>query len=240
MPGRPPRRTQKNLYLQPGGGLSFEAPTDTSAAADTSAYAEYVSDPDAAGAPHAAGRHLPGTTATSSRTSASPRRARTSSSLSRRCWKRTSPLTGELFADLYVSTTGTDADFIVKLIDVYPGTARCELPDAPCSVPMGGFEQMVRGEVMRARFRNSFERPEALVPGEVTQVRFDMQDVAHTFRTGHRMMVQVQSSWFPMVDLNPQRFVDIPHASPADRQVATHRVYLSPEHPSHLEVKLLD
>ena len=139
-----------------------------------------------------------------------------------------------------LAAMGTDADFVVKLIDVYPGDATCELPDAPCSVPMGGFQQMVRGEVMRAKFRNSFEHPEPLVPGEVTEVRFDMQDVAHTFRRGHRMMVQVQSTWFPMVDLNPQRFVDIYHATAGDFQAATQRVYVSREHPSRLEMKVLE
>lgn len=223
----------RRLYLEPGGGLAFEAPTAAGA------FAEYVSDPT---------RPVPNTSqVVVTRDDRYLIQDQRFASTRPDVLVFASPvldsdvtLAGDLVANLFVSTTGTDADFVVKLIDVYPGTARCELPDAPCSVPMGGFEQMVRGEVMRARFRNSFERPEALVPGEVTQVRFDMQDVAHTFRAGHRMMVQVQSSWFPMVDLNPQRFVDIPHASPADRQVATHRVYVSAEHPSHLEVKVLD
>ncbi len=147
---------------------------------------------------------------------------------------------GDLGATLFVTTTGTDADFVVKLIDVYPGDAECELPDGDCSVPMGGFQQLVRGEVMRGKFRDSFERPVPFVPGEVAEVSFDMQDVAHTFRRGHRMMVQVQSSWFPMVDRNPQRFMPIHQATEADFQRATHRVMLSPEHPSHLTARVLD
>ena len=147
---------------------------------------------------------------------------------------------GELFADLYVTTTGTDADFVVKLIDVYPGSAECALPEGDCSVPMGGFQQMVRGEVMRAKFRNSFETPEPMEPGQITQVTFDMQDVAHTFKKGHKIMVQIQSTWFPMVDRNPQQFLDIYHASEDDYQKATHRVYFSPEHPSHLKMDVLE
>ena len=150
-------------------------------------------------------------------------------------------LTGDLFATLFVSTTGTDADFIVKLIDVYPGDARCQLPgDERCSVPMGGFQQIVRGEVMRGKFRESFSDPIPFVPGEVAEVTFDMEDVAHTFKAGHRMMVQVHSTWFPMVDRNPQRFMRIAEAGPDDYQVATQRVFVSAEHPSHLSVRVLE
>ena len=149
-------------------------------------------------------------------------------------------LTGDLGATLFVTVTGTDADFIVKLIDVYPGDAACELPDGDCSVPMGHFQQLVRGEVMRGKFREDFSAPVPFVPGEVTEVTFDMQDVAHTFRRGHRMMVQIQSTWFPMVDRNPQRFMPIHEATEEDFQAATHRVFVSPEHPSHLSVRVLE
>ena len=148
--------------------------------------------------------------------------------------------TGDLFAHLYVTTTGTDADFIVKLIDVYPDDAACELPDEECSDPMGGYQQMVRGEVMRAKYRNSFESPEPLVPGDVTEVSFDMEDIAHTFRTGHKMMVQIHSTWFPMVDRNPQQFLNMREVAEDDYQIATHRIYVSSEYPSHLTLKALD
>ncbi|MEX0601430.1 MAG: CocE/NonD family hydrolase C-terminal non-catalytic domain-containing protein, partial [Rhodothermales bacterium] len=144
---------------------------------------------------------------------------------------------GRLFAHLFVSSTGTDADFIVKLIDVYPGDAECEVED--CEVPIGGFQMLVRGEVMRARFRNSFEHPEPMEPGRVTGLRFDMQDVAHTFRKGHRMMVQIQSTWFPLVDRNPQTFTDIYHAEPDAYREATHRVFMGSEKASKLEMQLL-
>src|SRR5205823_1412033 len=111
---------------------------------------------------------------------------------------------GPIAATLYVSTTGTDADWVVKLIDVYPD-------DTPGSgeVALGGYQQLVRAEIMRGKFRNSYERPEPFVPNRPTKVELTLPDVLHTFQKGHRVMVQVQSSWFPLVDRNPQRFVDI-------------------------------
>ncbi|MDB4946027.1 MAG: Glutaryl-7-ACA acylase [Labilithrix sp.] len=125
-------------------------------------------------------------------------------------------LAGPLEADLWVSTTGTDADFVVKLIDAYP-EENAELP---------GYQQLVRGDVMRARFRESYERPVPFVPGQPARVKFTLPDVAHTFRPGHRILVQVQSSWFPLVDRNPQSFVpNIELAQEPDFVTATHRVY---------------
>lgn len=147
-------------------------------------------------------------------------------------------LVGPIRANLFVSTTGTDADFVVKLIDVYPDNAANNDPN-PCQVQMGGYQMLVRAEVMRAKFRESFERPRPLRPGQITQVSFNLQDVAHTFKKGHRIMVQVQSSWFPLVDRNPQTFVDIYNAREADFRKATHRVYHSAQFPSHLEVRLM-
>lgn len=147
-------------------------------------------------------------------------------------------LAGPLHASLYVSTTGTDADFVVKLVDVHAG----DFPDPnpnPARVRMGGYQQLVRGDVFRAKFRNSFEKPEALVPGERARVEFTLQDVLHTFRRGHRVMVQVQSTWFPLVDRNPQTFVNVPTAKPEDFRKATHRVYRSAEAPSSLTVLVL-
>lgn len=145
---------------------------------------------------------------------------------------------GELFAHLFVTTTGTDADFIVKLIDVYPNDARYVGPN-PGNVKMGGFQFMVRGEIMRAKYRNSFEHPEPMKPGKITKVRFDMQDVAHTFLKGHRIMVQVQSTWFPLANRNPQVFTKQYKAPAEVYRKATHRVYMTPEHPSHLELSIL-
>jgi putative CocE/NonD family hydrolase len=145
---------------------------------------------------------------------------------------------GPLEAKLYVSTTGTDADFVVKLVDTYPQDYADPDPN-PSGVHMGGYQQLVRAEVMRGKFRNSFEKPEAFEPGKPVLVHFTLPDVAHTFRTGHRIMVQVQSSWFPLVDRNPQTFTDIYAAKEADFHAATHRLYRTPDKPSSLEVTLL-
>jgi hypothetical protein len=147
-------------------------------------------------------------------------------------------LAGPLDAGLWVSTTGTDADFVVKLIDVYPQ----DYPDPdpnPSGVKMGGYHQLVRGEVMRGKFRTSFEKPEPFKPNEPAVVRFSIPDVCHTFRAGHRIMVHVQSSWFPLVDRNPQSFVDIYKATEADFHAATHHVYRTKERPSGLRVNVL-
>jgi len=144
-------------------------------------------------------------------------------------------LAGPIDAKLFVSTTGTDSDWVVKVIDVYPADYPDPNPN-PTGVRMGGFQQLVRGDVMRGKFRDSFERPTTFKPGESTAVNFTLQDVHHTFRSGHRIMVQVQSTWFPLVDRNPQKLVNIYKASPEDFQKATQRVYRGEGKASHLEV----
>jgi uncharacterized protein len=133
-------------------------------------------------------------------------------------------LAGPLTASLFVSTTGTDSDWVVKLIDVYPE----DFPDPdpnPTGIHMGGYQQLVRGEPMRGKFRNSFSKPEPFTPGKTEKVEWLMPDIDHCFRRGHRIMVQVQSSWFPLVDRNPQKFLDIFNARPTDFVKATQRVY---------------
>lgn len=143
---------------------------------------------------------------------------------------------GPIAVDLLVSTSGTDSDFVVKVIDVYPGDyPQPEWPQAAAGQPgvprpanyvrMGGYQQLVRGEPFRAKFRDGFEKPRPMAPGEPTTIRFELPDVYHVFRRGHRVMVQVQSSWFPLVDRNPQTFVEIPRATAADFRPATQRVY---------------
>jgi hypothetical protein len=146
-------------------------------------------------------------------------------------------IAGPISPKLFVSTTGTDADWVVKLIDVYSGDYPNPDPN-PTGVQMGGYQQLVRGEVMRGKFRDSFEKPAPFEPGQVTKVEYVMPDAYHTFRRGHRIMVQVQSSWFPLVDRNPQKFMDIYHAKAGDFQKATQRVYRSPEAPSQVRVQV--
>jgi len=104
---------------------------------------------------------------------------------------------------------------------------------------MGGYQQLIRGDVFRGKFRKSFEKPEPFVPNQPDQVKFTIPDVCHTFRPGHRLMIQVQSSWFPLIDRNPQTFVDIYTAKPADFQKATQRIYRSPSMASQMTVRVL-
>jgi putative CocE/NonD family hydrolase len=144
---------------------------------------------------------------------------------------------GPVFANLSVSTSGTDSDWIVKLIDVYPEDYPDYEPN-PRDVRMGGYQMMVRGEVLRGKFRNSYEEPEPFVPDKITNIRFDIRDVNHCFLKGHRIMVQVQSSWFPLVDRNPQKFTDIYNATEEDFKKSYQRVYYSEEYPSCLEVQI--
>ena len=145
---------------------------------------------------------------------------------------------GPLYADLFASLSTTDADFVVKLVDVYPESYRYDddvlqpVRSTGGSYPMGGYEMLVRGEVMRGRFRKSFEKPEPFTPGKVEEVKFYLPDVAHTFKKGHRIMVQVQSTWFPLVDRNPQTFVNVYTATEADFQKATIKIYHSAQYPS--------
>ncbi|MDR1938235.1 MAG: CocE/NonD family hydrolase [Tannerellaceae bacterium] len=147
-------------------------------------------------------------------------------------------LTGPLYPKLYITTTGTDADFVVKLIDVYPDTLQ-NRPDTPSHIRLGGYQQLVRADVIRAKFRNDFTHPSPIIPGQVTEVKFELQDVAHTFKKGHRLMIQVQSSWFPLVDRNPNCFLDIFHAKASDYQKATIRVYTGGRQQSQIAVKVL-
>lgn len=148
-------------------------------------------------------------------------------------------LAGPIDVDLTVSTTGTDSDWIVKIIDVYPD----DYPDPkenPTKVRMGGFQQLVRGDVMRGKFRNSYEKPEPFEPGEPTRVKFTLPDICHAFRPGHRLMVHIQSTWFPLVDRNPQKLVDIYSAKANDFQPATQRVYRQGEQASKLTVRVVE
>jgi putative CocE/NonD family hydrolase len=138
-------------------------------------------------------------------------------------------LSGEILAKLKVATTGTDADFMVKLIDVYPDD-HPNYEHNPKNIVMGGYQQLVRSEAYRARFRNSFEKPESFVPNQPTNINIPIQDVLHTFKKGHRIMIQIHSTWFPYIDRNPQQYVEnIFKAEEGDFQKATITVFGSSE-----------
>lgn len=150
-------------------------------------------------------------------------------------------LAGPVEVELFVSTTGSDADFVVKLIDVNPGRMPgWKRPDLVTEPDRGGQQTLIRGEPFRARFRDSYSVPKPFTPNQVTRVRFTVNDVFHTFQRRHRLMIQVQSSWFPFIDRNPQTFVpNIFQAQAADYVKATHRVYRSAQHPSSVTVRVL-
>jgi uncharacterized protein len=238
----PPKNLgSKTLYLRENGGLAFDPPSAESGAAD-----EYVSDPD---------KPVPfvGYPATSVPQEYMVADQRFAASRSDVLVYQTEPLeqdvtiVGPVSPKLFVSTTGTDSDWVVKLIDVYPPDYPDDAPASatppndvpPPSIKMAGFQQLIRGEPMRGKFRKSFEHPEAFTPGKVEEVSFNMPDVNHTFRRGHRIMVQVQSSWFPLTDRNPQTFENIPDAKPGDFKKATEKVYRSKSQASGIAVQVL-
>ncbi|HEV8072261.1 MAG TPA: CocE/NonD family hydrolase [Planctomycetaceae bacterium] len=229
----PPKQAQpRSYYFASGSKLSSVSPSQSSDEAD-----EYLSDPS---------RPVPYQETTTTRMTQEYMTAdqRFASRRPDVLFYETGVLDGDvtvagpIAVDLNVSTTGTDSDWVVKLIDVYPN----DYPDPktnPTGVRMGGYQQLVRGDVFRGKFRNSFEKPEAFEPGKPAEIKFSMQDVCHTFRSGHRIMVQVQSSWFPLIDRNPQKFVDIYSAGDSDYQKATQHVYHSHDRPSHVTVLVM-
>lgn len=227
----PPANTQsKALYFHANGKLSFEMPS-----AGPTAYDEYVSDP---------AKPVPYTTEITNRWSnqyvaADQRFASTRPDVltyQSEVLERDVTFAGPLEANLIVSTTGTDADFVVKLIDVNPNKM-----DAAAGEPNRGAQQtLVRGEPFRARFRDSFEHPKAFVPDQPSKVKFAINDVMHTFKRGHRIMIQIQSSWFPFIDRNPQKFVEnIFEAKESDFIKANHRLYRSGAEISSVKVQVL-
>jgi putative CocE/NonD family hydrolase len=147
-------------------------------------------------------------------------------------------LGGPLVADLMTSISTTDADFVVKLIDVFPDDFKYDTTiygkGNSLTYPMGGYQMLVRGEIMRGKFRNSFEKPEPFVPGQITEVKYTLPDIAHTFKKGHKLMIQIQSSWFPLADRNPQKFTDIYHCDDSDFQKSTIRIYHDAQNQSKL------
>jgi putative CocE/NonD family hydrolase len=235
----PAKAVAKILYFHAGGKLSFEPPSEKEG------FDEYVSDPA-----HPVPFIEYMATAVPQRYMVDDQRF-----ASRRAdvmVYETEPLdedvtiAGPISPKLKIASSGTDSDFVVKLIDVYPNDyPDNEVADAskrilgPPAVRMGGYQQLLRGEPMRAKFRNSWEKPEALAPGKVTDVNFSMPDLDHTFRKGHRIMVQIQSSWFPLVDRNPQTFTEIPDAKPEDFKKTTEQIYHRADAASGVEVLVL-
>ncbi|MGI8733640.1 MAG: CocE/NonD family hydrolase [Pyrinomonadaceae bacterium] len=229
----PPAGTERALYLGAGGRLSFEAPKSHSSAFD-----EYMSDPQRP-VPFINGIAIGMTREYMVEDQRFASRRPDVLVYQSEPLAQNVTLGGPVTATLFVSTSGTDADYVVKLIDVFPNDSPDPDPN-PTGVKMGGYEMLVRGEPMRARFRNSFEKPEAMIANRVTKVEFTLPDVNHSFLKGHRIMIQIQSTWFPLVDRNPQKFVNIYKATEADFQKATQRIYRNGQYRSHLTVNVLN
>jgi hypothetical protein len=230
----PPRQASpRRLYLRAGGTLSFDPPGAADAVGG--GFDEYVSDP-ARPVPFLSGL------GTDMEPDYMARDQRFSATRPDVLVYVSDPLTedvtiaGPVSPTLFVSTSGTDSDWIVKLIDAFPDSMAAGHPMGPNA---SGFQLLVRGDAMRGKFRNSYARPEPFVPGRVEKVEFSADDVLHTFPKGHRIMVHVQSSWFPLVDRNPQTFVDIYRAVASDFREATERVYRAPGRASHIGVGVL-
>lgn len=229
----PPKNLEtKSLYMHESGRLAFNAPA--ASAADVSngvAFDEFVSDP---------AKPVPYSETITPRMTIEymvDDQRFASRRLDVLTWQtdvftEETVVAGPLVANLWVSTTGTDADWIVKLIDVRP--------DGPETTPLAGYQMLLRSEVIRGRYRNDYAKPEPFIPGQPTQVQLELLDVLHRFQKGHRLMVQIQSTWFPLVDRNPQTFVpNIYFAKPDDFQKATHRVFRSADHPTHFSIGFL-
>ncbi len=219
----PPKNVEiKPIYLKENGGLSFTKSTLSNA------FSDYVSDP-AKPVPYTEDVHLHRTREYMSDDQRFAARRTDVIVFSTDTLTTDITLAGPVIANLLASISTTDADFVVKLIDVFPNNFKYSEED---KYPMGGYQMLVRGEVLRGKFRNSFipgdsigKNPEPFVPNKITEVSFELPDVAHTFLKGHKIMIQIQSSWFPLVDRNPQQFLDIYHCDEKDFIKSTIKIY---------------
>lgn len=227
----PPHVKPRDLFVRADGRLAWEPPTD---AERDPGYDEYLSDPRR---PVPFLEQIDTTMVKEYMTSDQRFASRRPDVLVYQTGALEQDLTiaGPIEVELHVATSGTDADWVVKLIDVYPDDLPAPHPN-PRGVRLAGYQQLVRGDIFRGKFRESFERPRAFEPNQPAVVRFKLQDICHVFRPGHRLMVQVQSSWFPLFDRNPQKFVDIYTASERDFQPALQRVYRTPERATRIKV----
>jgi uncharacterized protein len=237
----PAQKQDQAIYLQPDGGLAWSAP------AKKNDFSEYISDP-AHPVPYTEDVHFQRTREYMTDDQRFASRRTDVLTFQTPVLPDDLTLAGPVIADLMVSLSSTDADFVVKVIDVFPDdftyTPNEPAPargrgQAPQGYPMGGYQMLVHGEVMRGRFRESFEKPVPFKPGKIENVKFAVPDVAHTFKKGHRLMIQIQSSWFPLVDRNPQKFVDIYTADDSDFQKETIRVWHDSDHPSRIILPVL-
>ncbi len=234
----PAGKEDKTLYLQDNGKL------DWNRLGSASGFTEYISDP-AKPVPYTEDVHFTRTREYMTDDQRFAERRPDVLAFKTDILEEDITVTGVVTADLFTSISTTDADFVVKLIDVFPDNLSYNEVDIysdknpVTSYPMGGYEMLVHGEVFRGRYRNSFENPGPFVTNKIERVKFAVGDVAHTFKKGHRIMVQIQSSWFPLVDRNPQKFVNIYEAKESDFQKATIRIYHNENNASFILLPVL-
>ncbi len=237
----PPATTQpRPIYLTPDGSLSWNLPTYVK----TGSHSEYISDP-ANPVPYTEDVHFRRTREYMTDDQRFASRRQDVLTFETDTLEEDLTLAGPVIAKLKVSISGTDADFVVKVIDVFPDDFK--YPDnipqvgksAGGSYLMGGYEMLVRGEIMRGKFRNSFSIPEPFKPNKIETVEFALPDVAHTFKKGHKLMIQIQSSWFPLADRNPQQFMNIYEAKPDDFKKATIKIYHDGNNPSSISLPIM-
>ena len=235
----PANKEDKAMYLQDDGKLDWDKP------ASQKSFDEYISDPNKP-VPYEDGIQF--------------NRSRTYMDADQRFAERRPDvltfktdtltedvtLTGNVIADILTSISTTDADFVVKIIDVFPeylGYNDVDIyaeEDAPNIYPMGGYEMLVRAEIFRGRYRNSYENPTAFTPNKIEEVKFELPSIAHTFKKGHRIMVQIQSSWFPLADRNPQQFIDIYHCDEKDFIKSDIKIWHDAQHASKIILPVLN
>ena len=236
----PPKSVEeKSLFLKSDGNLAFDHAITTATKTNNS-FDEYISDP-AHPVPYTQDIHFQRTREYMTDDQRFASRRPDVLTYKTGILNDNITLAGPVIADLMTSISTTDADFVVKLIDVFPDDFKYsdEMKGNDSNYPMGGYQMLVRAEIMRGKFRNSFEKSEPFVPGKVTEVKWELPDVAHTFLKGHRIMIQIQSSWFPLADRNPQKFIDIYKANESDFQKATIRIYHDAQHASKIILPVL-
>jgi putative CocE/NonD family hydrolase len=228
----PAEKQDQTLYFQPGGGLDGVKPTATNS------FSEYTSDP-AKPVPYTEDVHADRTREYMTDDQRFASRRPDVLVFQTPVINKDITVTGTVITDLLVSLNTTDADFVVKVIDVFPDDYR-QLSGPRNNYPMGGYQMLVRGEIFRGRYRNSFENPSAFTPNKVERVKFELPDIAHTFKKGHRIMIQVQSSWFPLADRNPQQFINIYTADDKDFRKAQIKVYHDAKNASGIVLPILN
>lgn len=232
----PENKIDKTIYLQPNGKLDWAKP------ATENSFSDYVSDP-AKPVPYEENVHFWRTRSYMSNDQRFAARRPDVLVFETDTLTKDLTVTGSVIADLATSISTTDADFVVKIIDVFPDNFNYKTDRSgklAKQYPMGGYEMLVRAEIFRGRYRNSFQKPVAFTPGKIEEVKFELPAIAHKFKKGHRLMVQIQSSWFPLVDRNPQQFVDIYHCNDDDFIKSTIKVYHDSKNASKIILPVLN